>query len=91
MLFRSEYAVGADPAKHTKADQMRVSAVMKRFGTEPVLGDVQPEDAWEHVRQRWPEGGREWRWVRVRAGGGDAPAPVSAQDRNSWGADEPDF
>lgn len=85
-----EFAVGADPAKHTKADQMRISAIMKRFGAEPVPGDSDPEDSWEHVRQRWPEGGREWRWVRVRASARQAAQPPP-DDSEKWGSDEPDF
>ena len=85
-----EYAVGADPARHTKADQMRISAIMKRFGQEPVQGDSQPEDAWEHVRQRWPDGGREWRWVRAKASACNGPA--SAVNNASKGrTDDPDF
>lgn len=81
-----EYAIGLDPGKHTKGDQMRVAAIMKRLGHDPVLGDEQPEDRWEHGRQRWPEGGREWRWVRVSAGDRDG-APKQADRR----ADGPDF
>lgn len=84
-----EYAVGVDPAKHTKADQMRISAIMKRFGQEPIVGDFRREDSWDHVRQRWFDGGREWRWVRVPAPGGDPP-PKGDND-SKRGADEPDF
>jgi len=85
-----EYAVGVDPGKHTRADQMRISAIMKRFGTEPVRGDAQPEDVWEHVRQRWPEGGREWRWIRTRSGPARA-SEATAAEAVKWGGDEPDF
>lgn len=87
-----EYAVGADPARHTKPDQMRISSIMKRFGVDPVRGDSEHEDSWEQRRQRWPEGGREWRWVRVRVTA-SAPAVVPPQldDGGRWGADEPDF
>lgn len=85
-----EYAIGMDPAKHTKADQMRIANIMKRLGTDPIRGDTVAEDTWEHRRQRWPEGGREWRWVRVRAdSGGEPPPPVPRA--SSGGDDEPDF
>lgn len=81
-----EYAIGMDPAKHTRADQMRISSIMKRLGTDPIRGDEIAEDTWEHKRQRWPEGGREWRWVRVSAEGSGGAAPV-AQGKD----DEPPF
>ena len=85
-----EFAIGMDPAKHTKADQMRIAAIMKRLGTDPIRGDTVAEDTWEHRRQRWPEGGREWRWVRVCAdSGGEPPPPVPRA--SSGGDDEPDF
>ncbi|HCZ47551.1 MAG TPA: virulence factor [Gammaproteobacteria bacterium] len=86
-----EYAVGVDPAKHTKADQMRISAIMKRFGQEPIVGDFRPEDSWDHVRQRWFDGGREWRWVRVPAPGGEPPPKSAGDNHSKRGADEPDF
>ncbi len=61
-----EYAVGVDPARHSKADQMRVSAIMRRMGSDPLPGESgNVDDSWEHCRKRWPDGGREWRWVRV--------------------------
>lgn len=75
-----EYAIGLDPGKHTKGDQMRVSAIMKRMGTDPIPGDDVLDDTWEHQRQRWPEGSREWRWVRVSAGNGVDAAAVSQED-----------
>lgn len=77
-----EYAIGMDPAKHTKADQMRISQIMKRLGTDPIQGDDGVDDTWLHDRQRWPEGGREWRWLRVRADGGvgDVPAVGGRDD-----------
>ena len=82
-----EWAIGMDPAKHTKADQMRISAIMKRLGTDPIRGDDVPEDRWEHQRKRWAEGGREWRWVRVRANGGAEPPQPSPMEES----DEPPF
>ena len=85
-----EYAIGMDPAKHTKADQMRIASIMKRLGTDPIRGDTVAEDTWEHRRQRWPEGGREWRWVRVRADSGGGPPPPVPR-ASSGGDDEPDF
>lgn len=85
-----EFAIGMEPAKHTKADQMRIANIMKRLGSDPIQGDTVAEDAWEHQRKRWPEGGREWRWVRVSAeGGGEVPAPETTAD--SRGDDVPDF
>jgi len=66
------YAICLEVGKHTKADQMRVAAIMKRLGTVPLAGDSQPEDRWEHVRKRWTDGSREQRWVRVRAEVGEA-------------------
>lgn len=81
-----EFAIGMDAGKHTKADQMRISGIMKRIGHDALPADAHdedPTDTWAHERQRWPEGGREWRWVRVSAGKGvEAPAGR---------ADEPDF
>lgn len=82
-----EYAIGIEPGKHTKADQMRIAAVMKRFGVDPILGEVQPEDTWVHVRQRWPEGGREWRWLRVLSVAADV-ADVAVDEGGGY---EPDF
>jgi predicted P-loop ATPase len=61
-----QYAIGVEPGKHTKADQMRIAAIMKRFGTDPLPGEAKPDDRWEHRRQRWPEGSREPRWVRMK-------------------------
>lgn len=81
-----EYAIGMDPAKHTKADQMRISSIMKRLGTDPIRGDDVADDTWEHQRQRWPEGGREWRWVRVRADGG-----AEVEQASQRGDDDPPF
>lgn len=81
-----EHAVGIEPGKHTKADQQRMANIMKRLGTDPLPDDATPEDRWDHQRRRWPEGGREWRWVRVSADvGGDAPTSKRGGD------DEPDF
>lgn len=80
-----EFAVGMDPAKHTRADQMRISLIMKRMGADPILGDAVADDAWEHKRQRWPEGGREWRWVRVSADRG----AEEAQERKRRDDDPP--
>lgn len=74
-----EWAIGMDPAKHTKADQGRVAAVMKRLGADPLPGDTAPDDKWDHQRLRWPEGGREWRWVRVRAEGRAEPTSQAKQ------------
>lgn len=82
-----EWAIGMDPAKHTKADQMRISAIMKRIGTDPLVGDATPEDTWKHCRERWPGGGREWRWVRVCAGVDAQVARIDKQED----ADEPPF
>lgn len=62
-----EFAIGLDPGKHTKADQMRMSNIMKRFGTAPIPGEDGIEDRWVHQRKRWPDGSREPRWVRVSA------------------------
>ena len=45
------YAIGLDPGKHGKPEQMRVAAIMKTLG-------------WEQQRRRWPDGGREPRWFR---------------------------
>lgn len=45
------HAIGLDPGKHGKPEQMRVANILKELG-------------WEAVRRRWPEGGREWRWFR---------------------------
>jgi len=82
-----EYAIGMDPAKHTKGDQMRIGAIMKRIGSDPIRGDTIVDDTWEHRRQRWPDGGREWRWVRVSAGDGEE-SPDQASKRSD---DAPDF
>lgn len=62
-----QYAIGVEPGKHTRMDQMRVAAAMKRIGTTPLAADGHPEDAWEHQQRRWPDGSRERRWVRVSA------------------------
>lgn len=85
-----EWAIGLDPGKHTKTDQMRVGAVMKRLGTDPLKGDTVVDDTWEHKRQRWREGGREWRWVRVSAGD-RAVTPTNVQPSTAGGDDEPPF
>lgn len=46
------YAIGLEPGKHGKPEQMRVAAIMKTLG-------------WEQQRRRWPDdGGREPRWFR---------------------------
>lgn len=89
------WCIGLEPGKHNKADQMRLAAIMKRLGRDALEGeDSSADDRWESVRRRWPEGGREWRWVRVSAdGGGDSP-PLKPPERNRWqedGYDAPDF
>lgn len=81
-----EFAIGMDPAKHTKSDQQRVALIMKRIGHDPLPGDEGVLDSWDHQRKRWPEGGREWRWVRVSADEG-VDAPVTA--RRGRGDDPP--
>lgn len=55
------WAIGAEVAKHTKQDQMRVAPIMRRLG-------------WAHVRP-WIEGKRERRWVSARQSGGDDDVP----------------
>lgn len=82
-----EFAIGMEPAKHTKTDQMRIAAIMKRFGVNPIRGDTVAEDAWEHRRRRWPDGIREQRWVRVRADNGDDGPP----DEGEGSDHAPDF
>lgn len=73
-----QHAIGMDPAKHTKAEQARVANIMKRFGADPLPGEPQAEDRWDHRRRRWPEGTREWRWVRAsREVVNDGPDMVS--------------
>lgn len=72
-----EFAIGMDAGKHTKADQMRISNIMKRIGHDALPDDSEPLDQFDHQRKRWPGGGREWRWVRVRADkAGEAPTEV---------------
>lgn len=92
-----EFAIGLDPGKHTKADQMRMSNIMKRFGTAPIPGEDGIEDRWIHQRKRWPDGSREPRWVRVRA---DESVEAAVERIRIAGAgmvssevrrDEPDF
>lgn len=81
-----EFAIGMEAGKHTKADQMRISNIMKRIGHDELPGDSAALDVWDHQRKRWPEGGREWRWVRVRADDGvEAPGAQPGRD------DAPDF
>ncbi|TAA27653.1 virulence factor [Pseudoxanthomonas winnipegensis] len=46
------HAIGLDPGKHGKPEQMRVANILKTLG-------------WETARRRWPDGGREPRWFRV--------------------------
>lgn len=72
-----EFAIGMDPAKHTRTDQMRIAAIMKRLGADPIQGDDTADDSWEHKRKRWPEGSREWRWVRVSADDGASDREAS--------------
>jgi predicted P-loop ATPase len=55
------WAIGADVAKHTKQDQMRIAPIMRRIG-------------WRHDRP-WINGKRERRWVRVSEPGGDDDVP----------------
>ena len=63
-----EFAIGQEPAKQTRQDQMRVALIMKRLGRVKLAGDSGGgDDAWEHQRQRWSDGSRERRWVRVSA------------------------
>jgi predicted P-loop ATPase len=61
-----QYAIGIEPGKHTKAEQQRMAHIMKRMGADPLPGEPQADDRWDHQRRRWPEGGREWRWIRIR-------------------------
>lgn len=87
-----EYAIGIEPGRHTRVDQMRIAAAMRRIGGDQLPGEAQRDDAWEHVRRRWPEGGREWRWVRVRTGPAPEPAVQQAGPGGSpWRFDDPDF
>lgn len=86
-----EYAVGVDPARHSKADQMRVSAIMRRMGSDPLPGESgNVDDSWEHCRKRWPDGGREWRWVRVTREA-DQMAGCSQSSAGVEVGDDPDF
>lgn len=48
------HAIGLDPGKHGKPEQMRVASILKTLG-------------WEQERRRWPGGGRESRWFRIGA------------------------
>ncbi|MBH1617887.1 virulence factor [Stenotrophomonas maltophilia] len=70
------YAIGLDPGKHGKPEQMRVAAIMKTLG-------------WEQQRRRWPDGGREPRWFRPGLAIDDwlASAQRSTQEATSG----PDF
>ncbi|WCF27737.1 VapE domain-containing protein [Xylella fastidiosa] len=77
-----EFAIGMDPARHDKSAQGRVTSIMKRLGRDPLPGDACVEDTWVHKRLRWPEGGREWRWVReCTYSDHGAPAPNPQADR----------
>ncbi len=46
------HAIVLDPGKHGKPEQIRIANILKPLG-------------WENERQRWPDGGREWRWFRA--------------------------
>lgn len=59
------YAIGLDPGKHGRPEQMRISDAMTRLG-------------WVNKRRVWPDSGeRERRWVRQDS---DAPSASSAKE-----------
>lgn len=69
------HALGLEPGKHGKPEQMRVAAILKTLG-------------WEQQRRRWPEGGREQRWFRI---GTLDDWLVSASRKKREALDEPAF
>lgn len=81
------YAIGIEPGRHTRADQMRVAQIMRLLGKAPIPDDDEPEDTWDHARRRWPDGGRDYRWVRISAASTDQQPSSS----DAGGGDAPDF
>ncbi len=70
------HAIGLEPGKHGRPEQMRVANILKTLG-------------WINERQRWPGGGREWRWFRT----GELEGWMDRErERQRQGdADAPDF
>lgn len=66
------HAIGLDPGKHGKPEQMRVANILKTLG-------------WELHRRRWPDGGREPRWFRVAF---DVDQWVAAARQKQAGSDD---
>ena len=71
------HAIGLDPGKHGRPEQMRVAAIMKTLG-------------WENHRRRWPDGGREPRWFPPGMTVDDWLAS-NARERREGSASAPDF
>ncbi|QNG82185.1 virulence factor [Stenotrophomonas maltophilia] len=71
------YAIGLEPGKHGKPEQMRVASIMKTLG-------------WEQQRRRWPDdGSREPRWFRPGLAIDDWLATVQRSRREA--SSGPDF
>jgi len=70
------HAIGLEPGKHGRVEQMRVANILKTLG-------------WVNDRQRWPGGGREWRWFR--AGELDEWMHRERERQHREGVDAPDF
>ncbi|MCW1981592.1 putative P-loop ATPase [Xanthomonas arboricola] len=72
------HAIGLDPGKHGKPEQMRVAAILKTLG-------------WENHRRRWPDGGREPRWFRAGLTVDEWLAGASREQASQEATDAPDF